>query len=58
FTIFQRLHGRGVYEGTGIGLAVCRKIVDRHAGVITAASQPDSGAKFIITLPIKQTRGV
>jgi two-component system, LuxR family, sensor kinase FixL len=57
FTIFQRLHGRGEYEGTGIGLAVCRKIVDRHAGVITAASQPDSGAKFIITLPMKQNRG-
>jgi len=56
FQVFQRLHGRGEYDGTGIGLAVCRKIVERHNGVITAQSTPGQGAKFIITLPAKQTR--
>jgi PAS domain S-box-containing protein len=51
FQIFQRLHGRNEYEGTGIGLAICRKIVDRHNGSITANSSPGTGAKFVITLP-------
>lgn len=58
FTIFQRLHGRHEYEGTGIGLAVCRKIVDRHGGVITAKSTLGDGAKFIVTLPVVQALGV
>lgn len=56
FTIFQRLHGRQEYEGTGIGLAVCRKIVDRHGGVITAKSSPNQGAEFLVTLPLEQTQ--
>jgi PAS domain S-box-containing protein len=54
FTIFQRLHGRGEYEGTGIGLAVCRRIAERHGGTITARSKPGEGATFVVTLPLFQ----
>jgi signal transduction histidine kinase len=57
FTPFQRLHGRGEYEGTGIGLAVCRKIVERHGGSITARSAPGQGAVFLVMLPIAQPKG-
>lgn len=56
FTPFQRLHGRNEYEGTGIGLAVCRKIVERHGGSLTARSKPGEGSTFIAVLPIKQEK--
>ncbi len=52
FNVFQRLHSSNEYEGTGIGLAICRKIAERHHGNITAQSQPGQGAKFLITLSI------
>jgi light-regulated signal transduction histidine kinase (bacteriophytochrome) len=52
FNVFQRLHGRSEYEGTGIGLAICRKIAERHNGSITATSILGHGAKFIVTLPM------
>jgi len=58
FVVFQRLHGRGTYEGTGVGLAICRKIALRHNGEITATSQPGKGSTFILLLPIKQTKAL
>ncbi|MGH9762635.1 MAG: ATP-binding protein, partial [Blastocatellia bacterium] len=50
FEPFQRLHGKDEYEGTGIGLSVCRTIVERHGGHIEAKSSPGEGTCFIVTL--------
>jgi signal transduction histidine kinase len=51
FSIFKRLHGRSEYPGTGIGLAICRKIVGRHGGTIRATGTPGEGARFVIAMP-------
>lgn len=54
FLPFHRLHKKHEYSGTGIGLAICRRIVERHAGNIHASSSPGEGATFVVTLPRKQ----
>jgi signal transduction histidine kinase len=51
FQMFQRLHGRSTYDGSGVGLAICQKIVEKHGGVITATSQPGAGSTFRVYLP-------
>lgn len=54
FSPFQRLHGRNEYEGTGMGLAICHKITERHYGKIYAESESGTGSRFYLVLPLKQ----
>ena len=54
FRVFERLHGRDAYPGTGIGLALCRRIAESHGGDIVAEGAPDEGSKFTVTLPLEQ----
>jgi len=56
FTIFQRLHTRQQYDGTGIGLAICKKIIEKHNGLITAQGRENEGTVFTILLPLRQNR--
>ena len=57
FLPFERLHGRSEYKETGMGLAICRKIVERHDGSISAKSSPGQGATFIVNLPVHNRQG-
>ena len=54
FDVFKRLHGRSEYDGSGIGLAICRRIAERHNGRISSIGCPGEGAEFRISLPIQQ----
>jgi len=57
FLPFHRLHGRSEYEGTGIGLTICQKIIERHGGTIHADSKPGKGSRFVVALPTQERIG-
>ena len=57
FRMFLRLHNKSQYEGSGIGLALCRKIVERHRGSIAAMSTAGNGATFTVSLPVTHAPG-
>ncbi len=56
FTMFQRLHGRSEYQGTGIGLSIVKKIIEKHNGLVTARSRENKGTTFILVLPVSQAK--
>ncbi|MFQ5483408.1 MAG: ATP-binding protein, partial [Nitrospinaceae bacterium] len=58
FKPFERLHGRTQFEGSGMGLALCKKIVERHGGGISAAGRPGEGSTIVIHLPVQQKMSV
>jgi two-component system CheB/CheR fusion protein len=56
--MFQRLHSKEAFEGTGIGLAIVKKIVEKHNGIITVSSREGEGTTFTLVLPIRQNKAV
>lgn len=57
FRPFERLHGRGEYEGSGVGLSICRRVVEQHGGTIRADATPGEGARFTVRLPVSGLHG-